>query len=131
MVKVYCLHADKSTKKLLEFFRENNIHHTVQRVGQEPVTWEQLVEILMNTELGVEDILSDKSNDYKVLVAEGVDFEKITLTELQQFVEKRPRVLKLPICIHNRKLLVGFNEEEVTKFKNKKAKRKELEALLS
>ena len=84
----------------------------------------------MYTENGVNDILSQKSKDYKTLVEQGIDFEEITLTQLQKLIIKHPKVLKLPITICDNKIVAGYDEEEITKFRSKEDRKKELETLL-
>jgi len=88
-----------------------------------PLTWEQLFEILLHTENGVDDILSTKSNDYVSLKEQGVDFEEITLTELHKLVEQYPKLIRSPITVTNGMTMVGYMEDEITTLMDRKAKK--------
>ena len=112
-VKLYSLTSCASTRKVRKFLVTNNISHEEFKMESEPLSWEQLFDILMYTENGVEDILSTRSKGYAELVEEGIDFEELSLTELHYIIKRYPRILKTPIVVAKETTLVGYKEEDI------------------
>lgn len=129
-VKLYTLTSSRSSRKAEEFLEDNNIPFVGQSMIHEPLTQEQLFEILSNSENGVEDILSKRSKDYQELTKEGIDFDELKLTELHKLIEGRPRMLRAPIMVKNQMTLVGYHEEEINMLINREDKRKEFQRTL-
>lgn len=123
-VKVYGLTSNNSIRKVRAYLEQNGITYAEQNMVSNPLSWEQLFEILMHTENGVEDILSTRSKDYKMLQEEGVDFDKLTLTEFHYIVKKHPKLLKSPIIVGKDTTIVGYNEAEIPMLGNRAEKRK-------
>ena len=123
-VKLYSIASSGSSRKAVKYLLDNNIKFVEKRMDRETLSWEQLFEILMNTENGVEDILSTRSNDYKELTKDGIDFEELSLTELYYIVSKHPKILKAPIMVAKGVTLVGYNDEEIETLNNRNDKKK-------
>lgn len=123
-IKLYTLPSSTSSRKVKAFLIDNNIAFTEQNMVQDPLTWEQLFEILMCTENGVEDILSTRSKDYEALTRKGVDFDKLKLTELYNVVKNHPKLLKCPIMVSKGTTMVGYNDEEISMLINRDGKKK-------
>nr|WP_227655638.1 ArsC/Spx/MgsR family protein [Enterococcus avium] len=60
----------------------------------EPLTRDEIKEILSLTETGTEDIISTRSKVYSKL---DIDFDTITFNELVAIVEEHPGLLRRPI----------------------------------
>lgn len=123
-VKLYTLPSNTSSRKAKAFLNDNNITFVEQNMFQNPLSWEQLFEILMNTENGVEDILSVKSKSYETLSKQGVDFDELTLTELYKMIVDHPKLLKCPIMVSRGTTMVGYNDEEISMLINREGKKK-------
>lgn len=123
-VKLYYVSSSASSRKARKYLVDNNIEFTEQSMILDPLSWEQLFEILRNTENGVEDILSLRSKDYEVLTKQGMNFEELTLTELHKVIEEHPRLLRAPIMTKKNVTLVGYNDEEIETLNNRKDKKK-------
>lgn len=123
-IKLYTLPSSTSSRKVRAFLQDNNLEFTEQNMYQNPLSWEQLLEILMSTENGVEDILSEQSKSYKTLSEQGVDFEKLTLTELYEVIADYPKLLKCPIMVSKGTTMVGYNDEEISMLLNRDGKKK-------
>lgn len=122
-VIVYTLDPSKSFRKVRDFLQDNEVDFKIQRITKQSLSWEQLMEMLMYTTDGVYDVLSTKSKDYKLLTDQGVDFDELTLTELQQLIKKYPRLLSWPITVGKSSTLTGYNEEEIRTLMNRSKKK--------
>ncbi|WP_144509908.1 Spx/MgsR family RNA polymerase-binding regulatory protein [Bacillus sp. FJAT-22090] len=122
-VKLYTATSNTSSRKFKKHLIENKIPYVEQNMDHESLTWEQLSEILLYTENGVEDILSLRSNAYIELIQQGIDFEELTLTELHALVIENPRLIKAPIAVAKNNTLIGFHEESVAMLKSKAERR--------
>jgi regulatory protein spx len=69
--------------------------------------------MLAKTENGTEDIISTRS---KIIKEQNLDVENMSISQLVQFIRENPSVLKRPIMVDNRRIQVGYNEEEIRTF---------------
>ena len=65
------------------------------------------------TENGTEDLISTRS---KVFQNIDVDFDDLTITQLLEIVEKNPSILRRPLIMDEKRLQIGFNEDEIRTF---------------
>src|SRR5699024_5804558 len=78
-----------------------------------PLTKDELTSILQMTESGTEEIISTRSKVFQKL---NMDLEELPLNELLNLVQKNPGLLRRPIMIDEKRLQVGFNEDEIRRF---------------
>ena len=129
-VKLYTLTSNTSSRKVKAHLEDHGIEHTTQNMDNAPLSWEQLLEILMYTDNGVEDIISYNSKSYIDLTKQGVNFEELSLTELHNLVVEFPRLIKAPIVITKNSTMVGFNEETTSILKSREDRKREYEEIL-
>jgi Spx/MgsR family transcriptional regulator len=122
--KLYYTMSTRSLKQVRAYLEEQDVNYTSHSLSSATLTWEQLLEILMYTENGVEDILSVRSKDYFELIERGVNFDELTLTEFHELVTDRPRLIRTPILVAKNSTLIGYNEEEMNVLKNRKERKK-------
>lgn len=130
-VTLYTLPSSSSSRKAKKFLEDNNISFTVQNMYQEPLSREQLYEILAHTENGVDDIISERSKEYEILKEQGIVFDELSLTGLYKLIRERPKLLKAPIMVKNKLTLVGYNIEEIHMLLNREDKKREFQNVLS
>ncbi|KRM25844.1 arsenate reductase [Ligilactobacillus acidipiscis DSM 15836] len=65
------------------------------------------------TEDGTEEIISKRSKVYQSL---DVDLDELPLKELFDLIRKNPGLLRRPIIMDDRRLQVGYNEDEIRRF---------------
>lgn len=129
-VKLYVLPSSTSSRNAEQYFRKNNIEYDKQQIASHPLTWEQLLEILMHVENGVDDIISTRSKIYQTLMNQGVVFEELTLSELYNIIQQHPRLLRVPIMVGKSTTMVGYNSEDIRFWNSRESREKELLALL-
>ena len=69
--------------------------------------------MLKNSENGFEDIISTRS---KVFKDQDLDVESMSVSQLKDFIIDNPSVLKRPIIIDDKRMQVGYNDEEIRVF---------------
>jgi len=79
----------------------------------EPLTKDEIKEILHLTDNGTEEIISTRSKVFKQLQP---DLEKLSFQELLTLIEDHPGILKRPIMFDDKRLQVGYNEDEIRSF---------------
>ena len=62
---------------------------------------------------GTDEIISTRSKHFKKL---NVSLDDLSLNELLTYIHKNPRILKTPIIIDEKRIQVGFREEELRQF---------------
>lgn len=129
--KLYYTSVNRSYRHVKRDLINAGTEHEVFCINETPITWEQLLEILMHTENGIEDILAVKSASYKELVEEGIDFDGITLSEFHNIVVNYPSVMRSPILVVKDTTLVGYNSDEMSILYSRKDRMKKHYELLS
>lgn len=89
----------------------------------QPISAEDLKEILAKTENGTEDIISTRSKVFQKL---AVDLDTISLDDLIELVKEYPNLLRRPIIMDERRMQIGFNEDEIRTFLPREYRRAEL-----
>lgn len=76
------------------------------------------------TEDGTEEIISKRSKVYQEL---DIDIEEMPLQELLDLVQKHPGLLRRPIIMDEKRLQVGYNEDEIRRFLPREVRALELQ----
>ena len=115
MIKIYVSPSCSSCRKVKKWFKEQNIPYEEKNIFTDDIKPEELRSILMKTDNGTEDIISNKS---KIIKEGKVDVDSMTVSEMIDFIRKNPSVLKRPIMVddeHDR-LQVGYNADDISIF---------------
>ena len=84
-----------------------------QNLGKEGITKEEILDILAKTENGIASIVSSKNRYAKGL---GVDIEDLSVNEVIDIIMETPRILKSPILVDDKRLQVGYKEDDIRAF---------------
>lgn len=84
------------------------------------------MQVLRMTENGTEDIISTRSRTFQNL---KINLDDLSIDQLIDLVEKNPSLLRRPIIMEDRRLRVGYNEDEIRRFLPRKVRRLELEEI--
>ncbi|MBF8807308.1 MAG: transcriptional regulator Spx [Enterococcus lacertideformus] len=106
MIKVYTSPSCTSCRKARAWLQENRLDFEEKNIFAEPLTENEIREILAATNGGVEDIISTRSKIYEKL---AIDFNELTLKQMIVLFKEYPSLLRRPI-------LIGFNEDEIRSF---------------
>ncbi|HBL1411182.1 TPA: Spx/MgsR family RNA polymerase-binding regulatory protein [Enterococcus faecium] len=94
-------------------FQEHQIPFVERNIFSEPLNSSELKAILQMTEDGTEEIISTRSKVFQKL---NMDLDDLPLQELLELVQNNPGLLRRPIMIDDKRLQVGFNEDEIRRF---------------
>ena len=113
MIKIYTISSCTSCKKAKTWLNKHQLPYKEQNLGKEPLTKEEILTILSKTENGVESIVSKKNRYAKAL---NCDIDELRVSELIYLIQENPRILKIPILIDDKRLQVGYKEDDIRAF---------------
>ncbi|WP_428912240.1 transcriptional regulator SpxA [Niallia sp. Krafla_26] len=113
MVILYTTPSCTSCRKAKVWLKENQIDFVEREMLSQPLTVEEVKEILRMTDDGTDEIISFKSQAFKKL---NVDLESLQLEEFYKIIKDNPSLLRRPIIKDEKRMNVGFNEEEIRSF---------------
>ena len=113
MVTLYTTPSCTSCRKARAWLEEHQIPYTERNIFSEPLSLQEIKDILRMTEEGTEDIVSTRSKAYSDL---NIEISEISLNDFYRIVQEQPGLLRRPIMIDERRLQIGFNEDEIRRF---------------
>ncbi|MBS4172049.1 transcriptional regulator SpxA [Bacillus sp. FJAT-49736] len=119
MVTLYTSPSCTSCRKARNWLEENNISYKERNIFSEPLSLEEIKEILRMTEDGTDEIISTRSKTFQKL---NVDLETLPLPNLFNLIQKNPGLLRRPIILDEKRLQVGYNEDEIRRFLPRKVR---------
>ncbi len=114
MIKIYTISSCTSCKKAKTWLNNHQLPYKEQNLGKEPLTKEEILTILSKTENGVESIVSSKKNRYAKAL--NCDIDELSVSEVIDLIQENPRILKSPILIDDKRLQVGYKEDDIRAF---------------
>lgn len=113
MVTLYTSPSCTSCRKAKSWLEEHEIAYSERNIFSEPLTIEEIKEILRMTEDGTDEIISTRSKTFQKL---DVNLEAMPLQNLFELIKDNPGLLRRPIIIDEKRLQVGYNEDEIRRF---------------
>lgn len=113
MVTLYTSPSCTSCRKARAWLEENAIPYTERNVFKQPLTRDEIKAILRMTEDGTEEIISTRSKLFSEL---GVALDDLPLGQLIEMIQQEPALLKRPLMIDDKRMQVGYNEDEIRRF---------------
>ena len=113
MIKIYTSPSCSSCRKVKKWFDEQNIPYEEKNIFSSVLNENDLKEILNKSENGTDDIISGRS---KIMKDKNIDINDMKISELITFIKENPSILKRPIMVDDRRIQVGYNEEEIRTF---------------
>ncbi|WP_306007690.1 transcriptional regulator SpxA [Bacillus sp. MMSF_3353] len=113
MVILYTTTSCSSCRKAKAWLEEHQIDYTEKNIVSNSLTVDELKSILRLTEDGATEIISTRSKTFQEL---NINIEALSLNEFYKLIIEYPQMLRRPIMLDEKRLQVGFNEEEIRKF---------------
>ena len=113
MVTLYTTPSCTSCRKARAWLEEHQIPYTERNIFSKPLSLQEIKDILRMTEEGTEDIVSTRSKAYSDL---NIEISEISLNDFYRIVQEQPGLLRRPIMIDEKRLQIGFNEDEIRRF---------------
>ncbi|AME09005.1 regulatory protein spx [Gemella bergeri ATCC 700627] len=115
-----------SCRKAKAWLVENNIEFVERNIFSEALTTEEIKNILSITEHGTEDIISFRSKTFQKL---NLDIDSMSIQDLYKIIRDNPGMLRRPIIVDDKRLQVGYNEDEIRRFLPKEIRVNQLNQL--
>lgn len=123
MITLYVSPSCTSCRKAKSWLEENSLDFEEKNIFHEPLTKDEIKSILSLTEEGTSELISYRSQAYQAL---NVDIEDLSMAELLDLFQEQPSLIRRPIIMDDRRLQVGYNEEEIRCFLPRKVRELEL-----
>lgn len=123
MVTVFSSPSCTSCRKAKQWLESHNIDYVERDVNKSPLNSEEIKSLLRLTEDGTEELISKRSKVYAEL---DIDLDSISINEFIDLIVANPSLLKRPIIIDDRRIQVGYNDDEIRRFLPKDVRQREL-----
>ena len=112
-VTIYTQSSCSSSRKAIKWLNKNDIPFIEKRITAATLTMAEFKEILRMTEDGTDEIISTRSKVFQKL---DVNIEQLPMQDLFELIQKNPGLLRRPIILDEKRLQVGYNEDEIRRF---------------
>ncbi|MGC9615681.1 transcriptional regulator SpxA [Staphylococcus pasteuri] len=119
MVTLFTSPSCTSCRKAKAWLQEHDIPYTERNIFSERLTIDEIKLILKMTEDGTDEIISTRSKTYQKL---NVDIDSLPLQDLYSIIQDNPGLLRRPIILDDKRLQVGYNEDEIRRFLPRKVR---------
>ena len=119
MVTLYTSPSCTSCRKAKAWLEEHSIPFNERNIFSESLTIDEIKEILRMTEDGTDEIISTRSKVFQKL---DVNIEQLPMQDLFELIQKNPGLLRRPIILDEKRLQVGYNEDEIRRFLPRKVR---------
>ncbi len=119
MVKLLVSPSCTSCRKAKAWLEEHDIPFEERNIFSNPLSVEEVKEIVRLTEDGTDEIISKRSKVFQDL---NIDLENLPLQRLFELISEHPGLLRRPIIFDEKRLQVGYNEAEIRRFLPRKVR---------
>jgi regulatory protein spx len=123
MLKLFTSPSCTSCRKARSWLIEHNIDFEERNMMSDPLTANELRAILSMTEEGTSDIISTRSKAFQQL---NIDLDELSVRELLNLLQGNPSLLRRPMMVDEKRLQIGFNEDEIRCFLPRDVRRMEM-----
>lgn len=121
MITLFLSPSCTSCRKARAWLNEHDVKFQEHNIITSPLSREELMSILAFTENGTEDIISTRSKVFQKL-----DVDELSVSNLIDLISKNPGLLRRPIILDNKRMQIGFNEDEIRAFLPRDYRKQEL-----
>ena len=128
MINLYLSPSCTSCRKARAWLDSYGVAYEEHTILTQPMTSDDLKAILSKTENGTEDIISTRSKVFQKL---NVDVDDLTINQLLVLISEHPSLLRRPIIMDDKRMQIGFNEDEIRAFLPRSYRQAELRDVMS
>lgn len=119
MITLYTSPSCTSCRKARAWLDNHEIPYKERNIFSEPLSVEEIKEIFRMTEDGTDEIISTRSKAFQQL---KINLENMPLQDLFEVISNNPGLLRRPIILDEKRLQVGYNEDEIRRFLPRKVR---------
>ena len=119
MIILYSSPGCASCRKAKQWLKEKELKFVEKNIFSVILKEDEIKYLLNRSENGTDDLISKRSKAFQEL---DVDVDEMSIKELVDFNQKNPSVLKRPIMINDKSIVVGYDDDEITTFVPKEAR---------
>lgn len=124
MIKVYYLSNTNSGRTAMKWLENHNLQYVDRKITKKkPLDVHEIKKILALAENGFDDLVNSRTKKFQAL---EIDENECSTEYLIEILIKSPSMIKLPIIIDEKKIVIGFNEREIRCFLSKEYRRTQL-----
>ena len=111
MIILYTSPSCASGRKAKQWLKDNQLPFVEKNIFTTMLKEDEIKYLLSRCENGTEDIISVRSKAFQQL---GCDIDDLSVSALVDIVRKSPSILKRPIMISEKSMVVGYDDDEIT-----------------
>ncbi|MCF0259954.1 MAG: transcriptional regulator Spx [Erysipelotrichaceae bacterium] len=111
MVIIYTSPGCPGCRKAKKWMKENHISFAEKNIFSNILKEAEIKYLLSRCENGTEDIISTRSKAFQNL---NRDINDLSVRELVKFIRDNPSVLKRPIMLTEKAMVIGYDKDEIT-----------------
>ncbi len=124
MVTLFTSPSCASCRKAKAWLEEYGIPYEERNIASTPISIQEIKSIMRMTEEGTEEIISTRSKAFQEL---DLDIDELSLKELYTLIQETPSLLRRPIVLDEKRMQIGYNEDEIRQFIPREVRALELE----
>ena len=128
MINLYLSPSCTSCRKARSWLDSYGVAYEEHNILTQPMTSDDLKAILTKTENGTEDIISTRSKVFQKL---NIDVDDLTINQLIVLISEHPSLLRRPIIMDDKRMQIGFNEDEIRAFLPRSYRQAEVRDVMS
>lgn len=113
MVIIYTSPGCASCRKAKKWLQDNHISFIEKNIFSNLLQESEVKYLLSRCENGTSDIISTRSKAFQTLKKELDDYP---MSDLVKLIQKNPSILKRPIMLSEKTMVVGYDDDEITAF---------------
>ncbi|MBQ7223709.1 MAG: transcriptional regulator Spx [Erysipelotrichaceae bacterium] len=113
MLVIYTSPGCASCRKAKAWLKERKVPFTEKNIFSTVLNEKEIRFLLARSENGTDDIISKRA---KIIKESNIDIDSMSVNELIRFIQNNPSVLKRPIVIDEKRMMVGYDSEEIDMF---------------
>ena len=111
MVIIYTSPGCASCRKAKKWMKDNRISFVEKNIFSNILKDGEIKYLLSRCENGTEDIIATLSKAFQNL---NRDIDDFSVNELVKFIKENPSVLKRPIMLTEKTMVIGYDDDEIT-----------------
>ena len=111
MIILYTSPGCASCRKAKQWLKDNQLPFVEKNIFTTMLKEDEIKYLLSRCENGTEDIISVRSKAFQQL---GCEIDDLSVSALVDIVRKSPSILKRPIMISEKSMVVGYDDDEIT-----------------